>query len=186
VPPSGSAGPNAGTGGAAPPPGPCAGTGAAAAASIGVGALPADGGATPSIVPFSFGRTAAAAAAGAAAAAAAAVEAAVATAAAAGAAGAAPVVAAPASALGRGTLAGAFIISIVPLNFGALAPFRLKPHLLHVVAASGFWVPQFGQNTQHLPGPPRAALAAEPTRPALRRSSESVVGFMLCRQGRSI
>lgn len=45
---------------------------------------------------------------------------------------------------------GVFIMSIVPLNFGAAAPFRLKPHLVQVVAASGFWVPQFGQNTPHL------------------------------------
>jgi hypothetical protein len=37
---------------------------------------------------------------------------------------------------GRGTAGGAFIMSIVPLNFGAAAPFRLKPHLVHVVADS--------------------------------------------------
>jgi hypothetical protein len=41
-------------------------------------------------------------------------------------------------------------MSIVPLNFGAAAPFRLNPHLEHVVAVSGFCVPQFGQNTRHL------------------------------------
>ena len=45
---------------------------------------------------------------------------------------------------------GAFIMSMVPLNFGAAAPLRLKPHLLHADAVSGFWVPQFGQNTPHL------------------------------------
>jgi hypothetical protein len=45
---------------------------------------------------------------------------------------------------------GAFIISMVPLNFGAAAPFRLNPHFLQVVAASSFSVPQFGQNTAHL------------------------------------
>ena len=45
---------------------------------------------------------------------------------------------------------GEFIMSIVPLNFGAAAPFRLNPHFLQVVAASSFSVPQFGQNTQHL------------------------------------
>jgi hypothetical protein len=39
-----------------------------------------------------------------------------------------------------------FIISIVPLNFGAAAPLMLKPHLTQVVAVSGFFVPQFGQN----------------------------------------
>jgi hypothetical protein len=44
--------------------------------------------------------------------------------------------------------AGAFIISIVPLNLGAAAPFRLNPHFLQVVAASSFSVPQFGQNTR--------------------------------------
>jgi hypothetical protein len=44
--------------------------------------------------------------------------------------------------------AGAFIISIVPLNFGAAAPLRLNPHFLQVVAASSFSVPQFGQNTR--------------------------------------
>jgi hypothetical protein len=54
-----------------------------------------------------------------------------------------------AGAPGFGT-AGVFIMSIVPLNFGAAAPFRLNPHFLQVVAASSFSVPQFGQNTQHL------------------------------------
>ncbi len=47
-------------------------------------------------------------------------------------------------------ITGEFIMSIVPLNFGAAAPFRLNPHFLQVVAASSFSVPQFGQNTQHL------------------------------------
>lgn len=53
---------------------------------------------------------------------------------------------------GRGGVAapGVFIMSMVPLNFGAAAPFKLKPHLLHAAAVSGFWVPQFGQNTPHL------------------------------------
>jgi hypothetical protein len=45
---------------------------------------------------------------------------------------------------------GVFIMSIVPLNLGAAAPFRLKPHFVQAVAVSGFWVPQFGQNTPHL------------------------------------
>jgi hypothetical protein len=31
---------------------------------------------------------------------------------------------------------GAFIISIVPLNFGAAAPLRLKPHFVQFVAES--------------------------------------------------
>ncbi len=39
-------------------------------------------------------------------------------------------------------------MSIVPLNFGAAAPFKLNPHLMHVTAfGSSFFVPQFGQNT---------------------------------------
>jgi hypothetical protein len=41
-------------------------------------------------------------------------------------------------------------MSIVPLNFGAAAPFRLNPHFLQVVAESSFSVPQFGQNKPHL------------------------------------
>lgn len=52
-------------------------------------------------------------------------------------------------AAGRGA-PGVFIINMVPLNLGAAAPFRLNPHFLHVVAASSFSVPQFGQNTRHL------------------------------------
>jgi hypothetical protein len=47
---------------------------------------------------------------------------------------------------GRGT--ALFIISMVPLNFGAAAPLRLKLHFEQVAADSGFWVPQFGQNTR--------------------------------------
>ncbi len=51
----------------------------------------------------------------------------------------------------RGTAAtGEFIMSIVPLNLGAAAPFRLKPHFWHLTPLSSFCVPQFGQNT-HLP-----------------------------------
>jgi hypothetical protein len=34
--------------------------------------------------------------------------------------------------------AGGWFMSIVPLNFGADAPFRLKLHLLQVRAVSGF------------------------------------------------
>jgi hypothetical protein len=52
---------------------------------------------------------------------------------------------------------GVFIMSIVPLNLGAAAPLRLKPHFVQAVAVSGFWVPQFGQNTPHL----RRVLARE-------------------------
>src|SRR5262245_13332143 len=45
---------------------------------------------------------------------------------------------------------GWLLISMVPLNFGAAAPFRLTPHFVHVDAVSEFCVPQFGQNTHHL------------------------------------
>lgn len=48
---------------------------------------------------------------------------------------------------GGGAAAAWFIINIVPLNFGAAAPFKWKLHLLQVGAVSGFCVPQFGQNT---------------------------------------
>ncbi len=41
-----------------------------------------------------------------------------------------------------------FDMSIVPLNFGAAAPFKLKLHFEHVSDVSGFCVPQFGQNTE--------------------------------------
>ena len=41
---------------------------------------------------------------------------------------------------------GWFIMSMVPLNLGAAAPLMLKPHFVQVVAVSGFFVPQFGQN----------------------------------------
>jgi hypothetical protein len=51
----------------------------------------------------------------------------------------------------RGAAAtGEFIMSIVPLNLGAAAPLRLKPHFWHFTPLSSFCVPQFGQNT-HLP-----------------------------------
>jgi hypothetical protein len=67
-------------------------------------------------------------------------------------AGGAAIGAAGAGAAGAGApgfgITGAFIMSIVPLNFGAAAPFRLNPHFLQVVAASSFSVPQFGQNTR--------------------------------------
>jgi hypothetical protein len=47
----------------------------------------------------------------------------------------------------RGAVGGAFTISIVPLNFGAAAPFKLKAHFWQAAALSSFCVPQFGQNT---------------------------------------
>ena len=43
-------------------------------------------------------------------------------------------------------------MSIVPLNFGAAAPLMLNPHFVQVVAVSGFFVPQFGQNKVCLRG----------------------------------
>jgi len=59
-----------------------------------------------------------------------------------------------------GAVGGCWLINIVPLNFGAAAPFKLKPHLVQVVACSVFCVPQFGQNTRkssHEPAlPPRS------------------------------
>jgi hypothetical protein len=107
---------------------------------------PNDGGATPIIVPFSFGLGAAGAAAGAAAAGPG------------GACGGAPGAGAGAAlgaAPGRGTAGAAFIISMVPLNFGAAdAAFRAKPHFAHAFAVSWFCAPQFGQNTQRPPRDP--------------------------------
>ncbi len=85
------------------------------------------GGATPTMVPFNLlGGPAAPADAGL---------------------GAAPGGAAGAAGAAGPTAGGWFIINIVPLNFGAAAPLMLKPHLEQVCAVSGFWVPQFGQNT---------------------------------------
>jgi hypothetical protein len=97
-------------------------------APIGGVFAPRAGGATPIIVPFSFGfgATGAGAAAGAATGGA--------TGAAAGGATGAEGFGAPA---GRGTLGGAFIINIVPLNFGAAAAaFNANPHFAHAVAVS--------------------------------------------------
>jgi hypothetical protein len=91
---------------------------------------PSDGGATPIIVPlsFGFGPAAAAGAAGAAACGA--------TGAAGAGGGGAPGAGAPAPP-GRGMLGGAFIMSMVPLNFGAAeAAFNAKPHFAHAVAVS--------------------------------------------------
>lgn len=121
--------------GAGNPPGAWGGApGPAGAGPPGGTTAPIDGGATPSMVPLScgFGEMAGGAPPGAGPAP--------------GAAGGAP--GAGAGAPGRGAAGGAFIMSIVPLNFGAAAPFRLKPHFEHVVAVSGFCVPQFGQNTR--------------------------------------
>lgn len=92
--------------------------------------VPSDGGATPSMVPLSFEGMALSAGFGP------------------PAAGAAPP--------GRGTPCGAFIISMVPLNLGAAAPFRLNPHFLQVFELSSFSVPQFGQNTISPPFLPHA------------------------------
>src|SRR5690606_14206414 len=70
---------------------------------------------------------------------------------------------------GRGTPCGAFIISIVPLNLGAAAPFRLKPHFLQVFELSSFSVPQFGQNT-----------ISPPVLPHVR--DKKVAGYTACRR----
>jgi hypothetical protein len=136
----------------------------AGAAAIGGALAPIAGGATPSIVPFIAGR----AATGIGAAAGSAAGAAGAGVGPAAGAGAAPG-RIPASPPG-----GWFIISMVPLNFGAVAPFSLKPHLLQVVELSGFWVPQFGQkatrNLRFPLGPPsRAPEAYNPSWPNLKR-----------------
>lgn len=129
VPPSGLTSPPGAPGGGAPN---CAGAGCA---PPGGATPPTEGGATPIIVPLSFGLGSEAAGAGAAAG---------------GAPGIAPGAAAGGAPGAPGTLA-AFIISIVPLNFGAELPFRLNPHFWQVVAVSGFWAPQLGQNTQFPP-----------------------------------
>lgn len=90
------------------------------------------GGATPTIVPFSLlggaagpGGRGAPGAAG---------PAGGGDAPAAGAGGCAP----KAGGIGGALPPGWFIMSIVPLNFGAAAPFRLKLHFEHVGAVSGF------------------------------------------------
>lgn len=44
-------------------------------------------------------------------------------------------------------MGGALTMSIVPLNLGAAAPFRLNAHFWQAAALSSFCVPQFGQNT---------------------------------------
>jgi hypothetical protein len=104
--------------------GAAAGAGGAGSKGGGGAIAPGGGGATPSIVPLSRGR---------------------------GAAETAPPIGATAPGPGvgatRGTLGGAFTMSMVPLNFGAAAPLRLNPHFLQLVAWASFSVPQFGQNT---------------------------------------
>jgi hypothetical protein len=54
---------------------------------------------------------------------------------------------------GEGPLdpAGGFTMSMVPLNFGAAAFLRTNAHFEQACAVSEFCVPQFGQNTTHLP-----------------------------------
>lgn len=101
----------------------------------GIFAEPGIGGATPTIVPFSLlgggpaGRGGSGAPLGA---------------------GAAPAGGVPPTP-GGSPWACWLVMSIVPLNFGAAAPLRLKLHFEHVSAVSSFFVPQFGQNTE----PPR-------------------------------
>jgi hypothetical protein len=92
---------------------------------------PIDGGATPIIVPFSFGFSITPGAAGAPAGEAAAGGSAPA--------GGAPAGGAAGTAAGAAgfAAAGAFIISMVPLNLGAAAAaFSAKPHLAQAVAVS--------------------------------------------------
>jgi hypothetical protein len=48
--------------------------------------------------------------------------------------------------------AGAFIISIVPLNLEAGLSFSLKPHFWQLRTSSLFCAPQFVQNTTNLQG----------------------------------
>jgi len=138
--------------GGMPAPGGCM-TGGPAGVPIAPGGcgVPNDGGATPSIVPLSFEGTGAAAPGF-------------------GAPGA-PGAAAPGAPLGRGTppCCGEFIISMVPLNLGAAAPFRLKPHFLQVFELSSFSVPQFGQNT-----------ISPPVLPHVR--DKKVAGYTACRR----
>src|SRR4051794_40205891 len=66
-------------------------------------------------------------------------------------------------------------MSIVPLNFGAAAPFRAKLHFAQVIALSAFWVPQFGQNTRRTSALGRTP---EPTRQgeSARRSIAATIG----------
>lgn len=52
-------------------------------------------------------------------------------------------------------------MSIVPLNLGAAAPFKLKPHFVQVVACSVFCVPQFGQNTRKTSHEPASSRSKE-------------------------
>jgi hypothetical protein len=103
---------------------------------------PSPGGATPSIVPFSGERAEEPGAAG---------DAPETPGAGGGTPGDGPAGPGP-GVFGRGTPpdGALFIISIVPLNFGAAVPLRLNPHFLQVFDTSSFSVPQFGQNTRHL------------------------------------
>jgi hypothetical protein len=106
-----------------------------AGAGVGGATAPGDGGATPIMVAFMRGFAPGPTGFGA----------------------GAPLGVPAAGAPGRGTIGGALTISMVPLNFGAAAPFRLKPHFWHAVALSSFCVPQFGQNTLRTSGGARQA-----------------------------
>src|SRR5690606_35449665 len=76
---------------------------------------------------------------------------------------------------GRRTPCGAFIISIVPLNLGAAAPFMLKPHFLQVFELSSFSVPQLGQNTISPPFLSHADKGVKGTRAAVEFTSSVAV-----------
>ena len=65
---------------------------------------------------------------------------------------------------------------MVPLNFGAAAPFRLKLHFEQVGAASGFWVPQFGQNTPHLADTEHSGGQSDPSRELVLAFATSFLG----------
>jgi hypothetical protein len=106
-----------------------------AGAGVGGATAPGEGGATPIMVAFMRGFAPGPAAFGA----------------------GAPLGVPAAGEPGRGTMGGALTINMVPLNFGAAAPFRLKPHFWHAVALSSFCVPQFGQNTLRTSGGARQA-----------------------------
>jgi hypothetical protein len=111
---------------------------------------PADGGATPTMVPLSF------------------------EAGLGGAEGGGGTAGAPGAGAGG---ADAFIISMVPLNFaGAPAAGALSavPHFEQLVAPSGFWAPQFGQNTW---GSPQDKGGCRLDKANARRSITALRGF---------
>ena len=126
--------PIGGAAGGIPIGGPCIANGAGGGGGAESGGGAPNPGASPTMVPLRFAFPAAAGGADC-------VNAAAATGAAGGAIGGA------AGGAGGGADSGLFIINIVPLNFGALPGFKVKPHFVQLLDVSGFCVPQFGQNT---------------------------------------